>query len=514
MTNMKKLLLLISLFVGLAFSSCENVLDYNGPTKEQINLAKVSDISAYSNGIFLGDLKYSTDMNANMWADSWNCENANKELTNEDIANIKELLSKGVPTYNNVILPWENYFVEQVYKGQAPSEAYTPTDINGNPVSGTTITGSNQMDKLVAYNENITNTNYGGYWDAELNEYVQIITEDHYEHVNNFNNGNNTNTPGQDKCGETHSGVTLMTNMSTEGITANNQFGFHESYGTSHNYNNYIIVQYKGEWYVGFDYEMHKNEAQNANEAKDVERDWNFTDWIVRISPAYHEGETPEDPIIVGGEDPENPGDEDGDIVENATPEHVEINLEVEEHDSWLASHLSIHVRANTNVTVFLPIEAKHYCEADDLLIVQKHLDNFMVHGGPEKLEWDIDGHIVSVTIDHQENGIYVSTSGITQEVLDYVYGITGDGLTFEIWNYYNGDPIEDRESIREILNGSTVEFENNPKLYVNAFYYDDNSKDINPWDCNVTPNAEYFTYNNKHKWFNSSPHNDFYIKK
>ena len=231
-----------------------------------------------------------TFMNANQYCDYWDTpNNVYPELTDEDLAAIKALLSPGEPTYNTLICPYENYWVQQVYKGEA---TYTPTDVNGNSVSGTTITGSNQMDKLVAYNENYTA------WDGS-----------HYEHVNNFNNGNNTNEPGTCSCGIKHVGTTLMTGMSTEGITPNNQFGFHESYGTSHNYCNYLIVEYNGYWYVGFDYEMHKNEAQNANEAKNVERDWKFTDWIVRITPAYAKGTTPETPatpVVPGEEEDDN----------------------------------------------------------------------------------------------------------------------------------------------------------------------------------------------------------------
>lgn len=248
-------------------------------------------------------------MNANMYNQDWDCVD-NVDLTAAELAELISLFSKGVPTYNTVILPFENYWVQQVYKG---TDTYTPTDINGNSVNGTSITGSNQMDKLIAHNQQTEYKQVWEEWNNWSGSWEYVTTE--YEHVNNFNNGNNTNNPGQCGCGITHIGTTLMTDMSTEGITANNQFGFHESYGTSHNYNNYIIIQYKGEWYVGFDYEMHKNEAQNANEAKDVERDWNFTDWIVKITPAYHKGTTPDTPNYPetpnNPNNPSNPGHED-----------------------------------------------------------------------------------------------------------------------------------------------------------------------------------------------------------
>lgn len=215
----------------------------------------------------------SANTNANQWGETWDCV-PNVNLTADELAELKALLSPGIETYNTDIFPYENYWVSQVYKGQAPAEEYTATDKDGK-ATGTKITGSNQMDKIVARNGSS------------------------YEHVNNFNNGNNTNSvydqnfTDPNTGSHNHIGTTLMTGMSLDGITATNQFGFHESFCNA-DYNNYLIVYYKGYWYVGFDYEMHKN-VNNSGEAKDVNRDWCFTDWIVRITPAYAKGTTPKD---------------------------------------------------------------------------------------------------------------------------------------------------------------------------------------------------------------------------
>ena len=424
-------------------------------------LAKAPKMSAYSGNHYWGTTSATRghDVNVNMWGGEgyWDCPSS-PELTAEDIQAIKELLSKGTPTYNDVILPFENYCVEQVYKGDSQ---YTPTDINGNPVNGTSVKGSDQMDVLAAYNETVNNQ----WWNPELDQWGAMDTN-HYEHVNNFNRGDNTNTPSACTQGHQHNGITLMTDMKVpDDLDPNTQFGFLESFGTSHYYNNYIIVQYKGYWYVGFDYEMHKKEAQNANEAKDVERDWNFTDWIVRITPAYHYGETPSenpgqvtDPTDPDPETPEGPEvivpdnpiipfpgfygvcivcdhdhelgtpceqcEEEGDHCtgpDNTTDspfvkgeDEVEINLAVDKknHD-LLESHLSIHVRSVTNVEVFIPVPAQYYCAADDMAIVLEHTGNF-VHGGPVRTEFDINGNIVGLNVEFEPDGIRILTDGIT----------------------------------------------------------------------------------------------------
>jgi hypothetical protein len=43
-----------------------------------------------------------------------------------------------------------------------------------------------------------------------------------------------------------------------------------------------------GMWFVGFDYEHHKQKSNT--ERDDVERDYYFNDWIVRISPGIYKG--------------------------------------------------------------------------------------------------------------------------------------------------------------------------------------------------------------------------------
>jgi len=197
----------------------------------------------------------------------------NVNLSSAEIDELKALLSPGVETYNTEIFPHENYYVEQIYKGISADDAY---DNNGNTAG--TVTGSNQMDHL------------------------QARDGSKYEHINNFNYGGNNTEMVDQGNGTRYKGITLMKDMSLNGITATNQFGFSESFGTENGkfYNNYLIVQYKGEWYVGFDFEAHKSTATHNNgEQMQVNRNWEFTDWIVRISPAEAKVVDPNDVCII-----------------------------------------------------------------------------------------------------------------------------------------------------------------------------------------------------------------------
>jgi hypothetical protein len=197
----------------------------------------------------------------------------NVNLSSAEIDELKDLLSPGVETYNTEIFPHENYYVEQIYKGISADVAY---DNNGNTAG--TVTGSNQMDHLQARDGN------------------------KYEHINNFNYGGNNTEMVDEGNGTRYKGITLMKDMSLDGITATNQFGFSESFGTENGkfYNNYLIVHYKGEWYVGFDFEAHKSTATHNNgEQMQVNRNWEFTDWIVRISPAVAKIVDPDDVCII-----------------------------------------------------------------------------------------------------------------------------------------------------------------------------------------------------------------------
>lgn len=125
------------------------------------------------------------------------------------------------------------------------------------------------------------------------------------EHINDFNNGNGGGKRNvgiklrpndTNNCVEEdyYDGITLMTNSSTS------SFAFHNSYDATYYEDNYVIIpgevidaaypnmepSLAGMWFVGFDYEHHKKKDNDTRD--DVERDFYFNDWIVRISPGIY----------------------------------------------------------------------------------------------------------------------------------------------------------------------------------------------------------------------------------
>lgn len=571
--TLKFSMLALGVMAGGLLSSCsnENEPTINGNTGSM--LVKAPNVVAYSGDhIWNNVATRGVDVNANMWAETWDCPPDVDELTAEDIAAIKALLEIGHQTKNDIVLPFENYWVQQVYKGEDSYHSHDRcTQAGCNHENSEMVTGSDKMEHLQAYDGNP----WGTIWDAEARSNVSHP----YGHINNFNFGTNNNYPGTCSCGKSHSKTTLMVNMPTEGFGPDEQFGFDETYGTAPKfYNNYIVVEYKGYYYVGFDYEAHKNDqtTHNHNEGMDVERDWNFTDWIVRITPAYHKGTTPDEnpggivdptpnptpdpvepdpvdptpkcdkcghpshdgncPDCNEGEvcnpkdEPQNPGDENvGDIVKKGLDE-VEINLALDkkEDENILESHLSIHVRTATDVEVFIPVPAKYYCDADDMAIVEQHFEEVMVHGGPTQVSYNINGNVVTLNVEFQADGIRIWTDGINQDVIDYCWNTYGDGITFEIWNYFNdpetGLPNLSTEELKYLLNKATVKFlDKIPGQYINAFTegdgfngkYDENTNQ-DGFDFHVTPEhyQDNFYEPEEGVHFNGCSNNEIYKSK
>lgn len=571
--KIKNLLIGIGLVVSGMLTSCSMEMDDFG-TNSRNMIAKSPKAIVYSGETYFGNTR-GTDMNANEWDKRWDCPpRPAEDLTPDEIAELKKLLSKGSEIHNTIILPFENYYVQQIYKGtdtyhsidHCAREAYDGSGeikcggnnycdhlTSGDHTNNDEILGSDHMDKLIAFDGNP----YSQEWDSSINQNVSWP----YTHVNNFDNGTNTNYPNECRCGEVHYKTTLMTDMPTSGIDPEKQFGFHETFGTSHNYYNYYIVEYKGYYYVGFDYEAHKYDqnTNNHGEALDVNRDWNFTDWIVRITPAYAKGTTPsENPGGVTNPDIEEKcedcghsmGSHSGEICgdcqasgegpcynASATPEtpeevtkprnEVEVNLHgVEKNGNYLESHLSVHVRASTNVEIFIPVPKQYTCDKDDMDIVMKHEPNHQWHKGDNQYSFTHtlkDSNLsVTINISYEDDGIRIWTEGITQEVIDWCYEKCGDGITFEVWNYFNDPKYLDEEynlSLEELqyyLNQATIKFlDELPDSYINAFNdNDDGTK--NEYDCTVEiVDDQKSNYNDFYvgEHFNGSEYNEIYDK-
>ncbi|MCH5242321.1 MAG: hypothetical protein J1F67_07835 [Muribaculaceae bacterium] len=611
-----------------ALVSCTNEFSESGFKKDDLSslkMVKTPEVYAWSGEQTLSSsdvITRGTDMNANMWDQRWDCPpRPAEDLLPEELAELKELLSPGNPVKNTVVIPFENYYVQQIFKG---TDTYHTMDrCNGEDCdhkNDQTELGSGHMDLLLAFN-NILENDWDIYGRHQFNETM-------YEHVNNFNNGTNDNKdPSECGCGEKHYQTTLMTGMPTSEIDPDKQFGFHETWGSSPKYyNNYLIVEYKGYYYVGFDYEAHKNDqtTHNHGEGLDIERDWNFTDWIVRITPAYPKGTNSDNPGGVTGstQNPEtcpkpncphekhdnekcdecepgtvchpavcekcghgviwdnlqgkfihvatsqnDPGKcgeceslenesecTDGEIVAlddsnnvlgsnttqgspstpstpgnlNKPQNEVEVNLSIlDTHSKYdindLVSKLSIHVRYPRDVEVILPVPANIYCDQDDLYILKDHYDtngepNWAYDGEYHNVVYDIDGNTVELHVEFvapandyitaQKTGfIRVYTVGINEDVIAYLNKNFGDGINFEVYNYYNRGNMYTTgnyakigiEALQGYLNHSMINFDweelmadrKYPNFYIMAFNELDKDAatgdgDINEKDCYV----------------------------
>ncbi len=172
------------------------------------------------------------------------------------------------------------------------------------------------------------------------------------------------------------------------------------------------------------------------------------------------------------------------------------------ETDDYIYSHLSIHVRDTTDVTITLPIPAAYTVASDDMMIVMNHAEeNYVLNDAQESFSMVIAGQTVTLTINHTETAIYITTSGINSTVLKYLRENFNDGITFEVRTYFNVETAPSRTELQELLNQSTIEFENATAVYVAAYGYttedvaitEDSiehrvTTTIDPWACTVLP--------------------------
>ena len=256
---MKKILFF--LFAGMAvFSSCNNKVDdlYNPEMTAALKnaqynrafLAQFGNIDPNHTWGFTNLNGRGSDMSSNQWSDNWytptNITDEERSLVIAEFSKVRE------NAVNEIIIDAENYWVQQVYKGES-----SYSDVNGNVVDGGNALSS-KMDRLLAYNANNSN----------------------YEHVNNFNQGNNTTVHNRQEGNdvtETYYGTTLMIGMG-ECSDATTQFAYANSIdGVDHN--DYIILEINGSYYIGFDFS-----ANSTNNNAAIERDWIFNDWIVKIT--------------------------------------------------------------------------------------------------------------------------------------------------------------------------------------------------------------------------------------
>lgn len=254
---------------------------------------------------------------------------------------------------------------------------------------------------------------------------------------------------------------------------------YRDSYGDLNQTKENAYKIYKIDWnnkgnigyYLCFDYKTEKSDGQK------FDGDGVYNDWVVKLTPA--DGVTGNEPSDGGNTNPD-PGN-----VGTNNNGQVELNLSVNAEKiegDYIATKLSIHVRDTSDVEVFIPVEAQYYCKADDMNIVLSHKLNAESYVGvadSKEMTYDVNGNVVKLKVSYESNGIRVTTSGINAETLKYLRKTYGDGMTFEVWNYFksnivdeNGTVLEsfDRAKLQTKLNASTIKFTSDPGQYVNAF--------------------------------------------
>lgn len=214
-------------------------------------------------------------MDRNLWSRDYRLPANITEA--ERAAVVKEFSKQHYGHYNTVLVPWTQMFVQQVYKGP-----HSYTDGFNNQV----VMASDHMNRLMVWDNS---SEYGKEYD---NGYI---------HVNDFNSGDHSANGIDEKTGREIIGTTLMLNIDptdcpTEeigGKTWVKQFLYHNS--TSNEYQpTYIMKRVtwvedgveKDGLYLGFDFFAEKPDEQHANRNMDVERDWIFDDWIIKVSQA------------------------------------------------------------------------------------------------------------------------------------------------------------------------------------------------------------------------------------
>ncbi len=323
----------------------------------------------------------------------------------------------------------ETYYIQYVGGSKAK---YNAIDNNG---ANHEITGSNQMD------------------------YIQFGTN----HINDYN---------------ANYGPRAFVNGCN---LKDNTPSYHDSWGDKNNQKydkyQYYYIEYNGQknLYLCFDYATEKNSGEK------VEGDGIYDDYVIKIIAASEdksEENKKTDPAPVPEVKPV-PG----------TPEvQIDFNVKDDQHQGTDTAYarnetkLSIHVRDTVDVEVYIPIAKDKYCEKDDMFVVERHQPGYWVYNGDnaegisqETVSMNIAGDDITLTISYEPAGIRVKTKGIGANALKYCRQEFGDGITFEISNYFTGFATAD--DLWEALRSGTptVKFyKTDGTLISNYQYYDD----------------------------------------
>lgn len=276
---MKKILMFG--IAALALAGCSSDLDFDQqeitPDSKKANMYSDAFTGAFGqvnenvDWGFENQTLYSVDENGNMVTrghnvnrNEWGTGNGNGghvavpvNVTDNERQLVFDYFNKkregAVNEYN---VNWTDFYISEVWKGE---DHYS--DGFGNDVLGSDHMNHLQVRKGEGYIDE-----WGG-------------LQGDWEHANDFNNGNHYADWNSIK------GHTFMQSSGTL------EFAYHNTTDSKY-HNEYIIIpgalidaSLADYYYVGFDFYATHPIGQDANKNMDVERDWVFTDWIVRISP-------------------------------------------------------------------------------------------------------------------------------------------------------------------------------------------------------------------------------------
>lgn len=558
MKNLTKMALLASIpltMCGLASCTNEGINQFDRPGSSTPGLiAKAPEFNAYSGQ----HVWRSTGTRSNagdggidnqIWA---RFEDPKNITADEREAVLKALDEKttGQRISEDIVFPWENYFLQDVVSANqtdTPSKSYDFEAWNMNPNLTTPCPAEHNGDH--ANYEFVTDN-------GNISKYRQHVNAD----------------GSQERIDKT----ALMTDMYVGGgyedmyeKMAGKQFRWYINCHENLHWSEYIVVEVDGSYYICFDFAcgFKEHDIDGTPGRGNTQNDWDYNDWIIKISPAMPKGSTPDDghpetginpnPTPIPGiwrsvenggpqnpttpegpTTPGNPGDDGNDDTDVDNPgedqpgndqpdvnvpskldKHVEVNLSVNDaldFGDYISAHLSIHVRAVTDVEIFIPVSAEYYCKSDDMEIVLSHKEELFAYGDKKgSIKYNVGGKDVTLEVTYEPNGIRVKTTGIDQSVIDYCRQNFGDGITFEVWTYFNN--TLNRNELKPMFDDSEVSFTQyeNVDYYINAFNKIGDGP--NPWDCTVTiteSQSGYFGDAIQGNHYNGSPYNWIYSRK
>ena len=266
---MKKLIftLIFVMLMGFSFISCNKhdfeTKNYSTIAKEQFDakFTQTFGIPAsnqdwgFDESIKVFDftqaITRSHDVNRNQWSGKYVIP---ANVTSEEEQAVMNKLAEGNGNRDkNLTIPYTNFFVYHVHKG---TDTYN--DHNGSNIG----VASDKMNHLQCGSGTVgENGVQSGFW----------------EHVNDFNSGQQTANWW------TIEGATVM----LESSSAN--FAYHNSTDSKY-HDTYTVIDgatigYPGFYYVCFDFFANGDIEQPSNKNMGVDRNYNYTDWIIRVSP-------------------------------------------------------------------------------------------------------------------------------------------------------------------------------------------------------------------------------------